>query len=469
MTHTSDDRNATMNLMAKNFRKSALFEEFDRVERSFSTNELTIQLGFPLRIEDRIAHYLPSTRILDFYKEPDAESIRLRKDIFEEGSKGNTYVLVYSYHENKLVIVPSWHPLNRTTILPSHAGDYGSGVFEGSSVEPEVSGRRIVGAHLVLHPLRMKRFEISLKSRFFSLPCLPETFDLAIRDLVAVLGEGILTNSKREISRAYLRPSARPGPGGVGVSLKEHHQIDVAAMALHWPYYFNHPKRVYGGSGLRIAFFPDQRLFPILGKNASNYGDAGRVGKLARNIKGIDEAGYFGPYTVDKNGGIASYVNFQEPGVFDAQYENVVIADGPGEGVLAYDGETLYYPPLEVNQLPSSTMWFIVRHLAQRMNIRVEEKSFSLRSVNKNSLALAYVGNAARLAPIGSITVVRENGSLVGKYTLDARRFAPLIKRFESEMSGRTEASYPFLLTAVDLDGGKIAREKLDIIYKGWL
>src|SRR5260221_4698828 len=101
-----------------------------------------------------------------------------------------------------------------------HGTQYGTGSFEGGSVEPVVAPTEnpdkydIAGANLILAEPRMERlYNRSLPAMGIDLPIDREAYTQGIQDLVAVLGTGILVGEDGTIGRAYLRPSVAPGMG----------------------------------------------------------------------------------------------------------------------------------------------------------------------------------------------------------------------------------------------------------------
>ena len=421
-------------------------------------------------LANRITAYLPQKEILAAYEKPDPQSLG-RKKIYKKNFPGADYVTVYSTLDEKIVIVPAWHPLN-TSSMNSHAGDYGTGIFEGESMEPVYEGQEITGANIILHGPRMERMGRSLKGRLFDLPISHSDFSQAIIDLSAVLGEGVLRDKDGRPTRAYIRPEARPGLGGLGVSLKDDHQIEAGTVMLNWPVYFSDPERVYRGSGLVVAALPEQRLFEIQGKHASNYGAAGRLGKTVKELGEIDEALYFAPYLFNSKTGEKTYIN-AKAGKEEAALllESGALADGPGEEMFAITAEgDLFFLPMDVNRLGGTTLKYIVDHLAPKLKIATHERPFTLKDVREGRvISLGFAGNAARIAPIGEIKLFDGGRQNVENLHLEiAEPLKMLVEEYEAEVSGKTLPSHPALLTPVDLKGGEKARQTLDGVYAGW-
>lgn len=417
-----------------------------------------------------VEKYLPSKEILEAYPFPDPISLD-RKAVFEDKHPGSKYSLVYFHREGKLVIVPTWHPIN-TTPIPTHGGDYASGAFEGHSLEPVVKDGEIVGANLILHEKRMARLKKSVEARDFSLPVSLSELSQGISDLASILGEDILRSPAGVPCRAYVRPEARPGAGGLGLGVKKDHQIDTSVLCWNWPSYFTDPERVYQGSGLVAIAFPEQRLEKITGKHASNYGAAGTIGNRARALGG-DEAIYFGPYLVRPVDRKMEDIQIHSKHDISELLRFGVLADGPGEEIFAItsSGE-IWYPPMNVNKLGGTTLNYLIEHIAPNLNIVTRERPFNLLDIETGLIvSLLFAGNAARLAPIGEVRVFGGNSQepwVTVHLTVSpiARR---LMARYEAEVRAQIAPSHPSLLTPVDLSVGKQARKVLDKVYKKWM
>lgn len=423
-------------------------------------------------LAQRIEKYLPLKETLEAYPYPDPVS-QERKKIYEEKLPSIKYALVHSIVDKKLVLVPAWHPLN-TTPIPTHSGDYGSGAFEGSSVEPVVGeDETIVGANLVLHEPRMQRLLKSVAARDFSLSVSISELSQGIKDLVAVQGIETLISSEGVPCHAYLRLEARPGLGSFGVGVKKGHLIDMAVISWSWPYYFKDPERVYKGSGLVVALTPEQRLNKITGKHASNYGEAGVVGNRAREQYGADEALYLGPYLMEPFSRRRRYVNSQDPTVPIKELLNFgVIADGPGEEVLAITREgEIWYAPMDVNRLGGTTLSYLTDYMIPSMGKWSNEARFCLNDIKLGKIiSLLFVGNAVGIAPIGEIRVFDAKSTTpLETIKLEIPRLArELMERHKAEISGRIPPSHPSLLTPVNLTEGLEARKVLDKVYSAW-
>lgn len=439
-------------------------------------------------VVSRIAQYLPPPGLLAEYAAPGPVE-RERRALYQAKRPGCDYSLVA--YEGRMIMVPAWHPLNTEPQI-AHANQYGTGMFEGGSIEPVVNDRgEIVGANAILVDPRLNRmFGRSVEGRPGIVPPVPRAqFQQAILDYAAILGKNVLTMPDGKSARAYLRPSIAPGAGALGIGVKDQ-PINAAVEAWTWPYYFSDPERVYHGSGLVVAAGPNQRLEQIHGKHASNYGPAARVGNLAR-AAGADEALYFGPYMVNKDGtrGKREIIldDFRR-GRADIQLvdtlRSLVVADGPGEEVMAVttNGE-IWLPPMDVNRLGGTTADYVMNHLAPRLGLKVKIKPFSLRDIHQPDnpdgriAGLFFAGNASRLAPIGEIRLRNADGQqfkdvdglpIPDLHLPISDVMRQLVERYEQEVTGQIEPSDPSLLTPIDLDGGQEARVILDEVYAEW-
>lgn len=433
-------------------------------------------------IRERARSYLLPKEIRDDYPAP-AYFDRRAKEKAEKFKPGASFVV--SSYEGQLTIVPIDHPAYRQTPEINHRGEYGSGIFEGLSALPVVDADgQIVGANIILLDERMKRLQTSLRSRGMQDMVDVDKLRQAIIDIVAVNAEGILWDAQRgKPSRAYIRPSIGPGDGPLGVGIKPGlHEIMQSVVAFNWPDYLDSEKAL--SIGLTAVVCPRwQRLNPITGKNSSNYGDAGVVGNEAREVG--DEALYLAPYVeVESDSGererrhILAQAGQKERRLL-MRYG--VLADGPGEGVIAItrDGK-IFYPPGDedetksVNQLRSTTLHYVVEHLAPKLELECEERAFTLEDIRRGKIVgLCYVGNAAKITPIGRIALFSDLPSQVGSpeelIEIGVSELArQLASRFEDEINGRVKPAHPSLLTPVSLEAGKIMKEELRAGYPGW-
>jgi branched-subunit amino acid aminotransferase/4-amino-4-deoxychorismate lyase len=310
----------------------------------------------------------------------------------------------------------------------------------------------------------------------FEAPIDQETLAQGISDLVAILGPDIFVGPDGTIGRAYIRPSVVPGMGPQGVSPSPLLEIDAAVEAFHWPFYFppEAAERAYQGSGLVVIAKPHQRLEPITGKHATNYGHAAAIGKEAQRLGG-DEALFFAPYSIGADGErqlelLSSYKGDSE-GLREAM-GRVALADGPGEEILAVtkDG-TLLIPPMDVNRLGGTTAAYVRDHLAPALGVATEERAFNLAQVRDGEIiGLFFAGNASRLAAIGEVRLHDAAGNPLDKIVVGVPdEVRALIDQYEAEVRGMIPPSDNSLLVPVDLVGGQDARRRLDSIYAHWM
>jgi len=375
---------------------------------------------------------------------------------------------LHPLYPDQMVICPP-HSLLNMAPNQQHRGDYGTGIFEGSSAEPTVDASgTITGINVVLHAPRMARFKRSMQARGFDLPVPIEQFAQATLDIVAVHGKAIVTDADGKATRAYIRPAAGPGVGRWGLAFKAGYRIEASNVVFRWGHYLPDVDRIYYGSGARTVITGVQRTFEIHGKHASNYGSAAIDGNIARTMR-YDELLYLAPYGI--RDGQPDY------GIhgFDGLMKDGVIADGPGEevfGILA-DGATLVYPPMRVNRLGGTVLDYIVQHMAPALGLSTREQDITLQDMRDGKIAgLAYAGNAARIAPIGQIDIVRPTGDGAGEKTETVAEFGihPAVGRlrdqWEGELRGRIAPSHDSLLTPVDIAWGDEFRTEADAFWQ---
>jgi branched-subunit amino acid aminotransferase/4-amino-4-deoxychorismate lyase len=369
---------------------------------------------------------------------------------------------------DKMVICPPHSILN---LAPNqqHRADYATGIWEGSSAEPILDkNNKIVDVNVILHRPRVARLTRSSRARGFNSPVSLEKFSQSILDIVAVHGFDMLFADDGTPTRAYIRPSMGTGVGPWGVSFKSDYFIESSALAFRWGSYFPDAARI-AKEGAKAVITGVQRMFPIMGKHASNYGAASMDGGIARSLQ-YDELIYLAPYGL-KNGeldfGIRNFDELIRYGVF---------SDGPGEEIFAIlkDGETLIYPPMRVNRLGGTVLDYIVKHLAPALGLKVREQDITLEQIRKGEIVgLAFVGNAVKVSPIGKIDIVKpsaETQSGEKIETLVDFGIHPVVAKirdqFADELSGKKKPSHESLLTPIDLAWGKEFRERLDDFWK---
>lgn len=386
-------------------------------------------------------------------------------DLIDKGWQKTKYIARnLPFAPEKAVMCPPHSILN---LAPNqqHRSDYATGSWEGSSAEPVLDENGdITGVNVLLHKPRMNRFVRSLKSRGYDIAMPMEKFGQLILDTVAVQGEDIFYADDGSATRAYIRPSAGSGVGPWGVSLAPNHFIETSVITFRWGDYFPDTERVRK-EGTKAVITGMQRMFPIVGKHASNYGAAVTDGSVARNLK-YDEFIYLAPYSV-KNGDL----DFNTTD-FDDLVRHGVLSDGPGEEIFAIlkDEETLIYPPMRVNRLGGTVLDYIAKYLAPSLGLKVREEDITLDKIrNGEIVGLAFVGNAVKVSPIGQIDIVKPDESFQSGEkveTLFDKGLHPIVAKirdqFDDEISGKKPPSDESLLTPVDLEWGREFRDHLD-------
>ncbi len=365
---------------------------------------------------------------------------------------------------DQAVICPP-HSLLNLAPNQQHRSDYATGVWEGSSAEPILDDNsEITGVNVILHRERLARFIRSLRARGYNLAMPIEKFGQMILDAVAVHGIDILCADDGSPLRAYIRPSAGSGVGPWGVSLAPGYFIESSVLVFRWGSYFPDVLRI-NQEGARAVIGGMKRMFPILGKHASNYGAASTDGSLARKLQ-YDELIYLAPYCLKDNELDFDVYNFEKLVKYG------VLSDGPGEELLALlaDGKTLIYPPLRVNRLGGTVLNYLVHYLAPKLGFEVKEQDITLADIRSGKIiGLTFVGNAVKVTPVGKIDIVKptasgDNGEVIE--TIFSREIHPAIRQirdqFAAELNGRRAPSHESLLTPVDLEWGNRFRDYLN-------
>lgn len=372
--------------------------------------------------------------------------LRLSAEKYFPGAK---YTCVYSHTRGEMVLVPLE---NAVASQFGHAVDYGSGIFEGSSA---VMNERTGEPSIILQGPRLRRlYERSLPARGYQAPISQGELASATIDLIAANGPNLFRHPDGVtlgFVRAYIRPSLQPASlSGFGISLRENYPIDVGIVAWSWPDYL--PPELAQNGGV-AAITGHQRLFPITGKHASNYGAAVKDSTLVRSL-GADELVYLAPYLIDKD----NHLYWCDPNDQEAKLTDGVIADGPGEECLALtaDQRTLVYPPMRVNRLGGTVLRYIVDHMAANLGLATREADITLHDLRDGKYAgLALVGNAVKVTPMRQLNLYRDN-TLHEQIELFAKGHVPeklelLRQRWENETRGLIDASHSSLLTPVPL------------------
>lgn len=372
--------------------------------------------------------------------------LKVRAEKYLPGAK---YASIYFHEEGRMILVPP-----ELTIISQfgHAIDYASGVFEGGSVViNETTGQ----PNIILNQPRLERlFDRSLPSRNLQSSINPAEMAQAIHELITANGLDLFRHPDGQTPgyvRAYIRPSIQPASlAGYGISRRPGYPVDVGIAVWAWPDYL--PPELAQNGGV-AAITGHQRLFPITGKHASNYGAASVEGTLARSL-GCDELIYLAPYLIDKSG----HLYWQDPNCQGIKLEDGVIADGPGEECLALtaDQTTIVYPPMRVNRLGGTVLAYIIEHMAKSLGLVTQEKDITLRDLQNGKYAgLAMVGNAVKVTPMRELNLYSGN-SLRDVIELfpsgDVPEMLELLKqRWEGETRGLIQPSHESLLTPVNL------------------
>lgn len=385
-------------------------------------------------------------------------------DIIKASWPGAAYVVRNSpFAADKMVFCPPNSTLN---LAPNqqHRVDYGTGVIEGLCAEPQLDEHgKIVGISVVLHKPRMERFARSLRNRGYALPMPLDKFSQSVLDVVAVHGLAAVTQDDGTPVRLYIRPSAGPAIGVWGLCFKDDYFIDASNIVFRWGHMFADVERVKQ-HGVKVMLSGAQRLMPITGKHASNYGAAAVDGRMAR-VLNYDELLYLAPYCI-KNGELMYGVQD-----FSALMQYGVLADGPAEEVfgLLSDGETIVYPPMRVNRLGGTVLEYVVKHLVKELGLRSKEQDITLQQIRDGDIiALGFAGNAVKVTPIGAIDIVQPAKNLSDITTEPLMEFgvhpvmAKIRDQFEAELTGRKVPSHSSLLTPVNLVRGLELRGLLD-------
>jgi branched-subunit amino acid aminotransferase/4-amino-4-deoxychorismate lyase len=386
-------------------------------------------------------------------------------DTIKDSWRKNRYVARnLPFAPDRAVICPP-HSLLNFAPNQQHRTDYATGVWEGSSAEPQLDeNNNIVGLNVVLHQQRLARFARSLKARGYQPAMSMEKFGQLILDAVAVHGKEVVVANDGTPSRAYIRPSVGSGVGPWGVSMAPGYFIESSVLVFRWGSYFSNNDSI-DEYGVKTAITGVQRMFPITGKHASNYGAASTDGSLVRKLN-YDELVYLAPYGICNGELDFNLRSFDELRSYGA------LSDGPGEEILALlsDGETLVYPPMRVNRLGGTVLNYLIEHLAPALGFKVCERDIILDDFRSGKIAgMVFVGNAVKVTPVGKIDIIKpaaDGGEGEVIETLFESAIHPAIKKlkeqFLAELNGKRAPSHASLLTPVDLAWGDEFRTYLD-------
>lgn len=400
-----------------------------------------------------ISKYIPDKSRLALYHEPNEEHKKLR-EIFLAKKPGAIYVLTYDRTEQKLIIVPSWHPLNQE-VRENPAHDYAQLIFEGMSINPVSENGKLVGANMILYPERFARLQKSAETVGLELPVSSQELNEAIKVWLSVLGGDILRSKNGELSRAYIRPVVSGSwEQSYGVGGESGVKSDLTVLSWNWPKYI--PDRT---GGLEVALFLDTaREHPVIAKEARNYAHGRKLRARADKLKKelgieVDEILCPGPYKLAEDIG------------------GVVPADGIGEDLfLVSDSGVVRVQPKDTYILAGTTRQFGVEHMFPKMGLTVSEKVFSLSDLQSGKWSMLFAGNAVGMTVIGKVRVFDSGDKLVSEISLPINTRAQAIgERYSAEVSGKISPSSPSLLTPVDLGQGQADRSVLDQAYQKWV
>ncbi|MBI2044043.1 hypothetical protein HYT24_01630 [Candidatus Pacearchaeota archaeon] len=233
-------------------------------------------------LKDRIDQYFPPTELLYEYPRPGLVELEI-KDKLKEFKPGGNYVLTYSRFCGKFIIVPPWHPLNFEPRQTS-GRDYAQTVFEGGSVEPVLDKQgQVVAGNIVLHGPRQERLKKSVAAHGFTDHINFEVFDQGTIDLISILGSDILISKDGFASRGYIRPAVGRGIGRIGVRPEKSELIvDQSVSASNLRHYLG--KEAYERGEVVAVFTDQQRLTPIVAKEARNYGNGSILAERAKRF-----------------------------------------------------------------------------------------------------------------------------------------------------------------------------------------
>ncbi len=421
-------------------------------------------------LKDRIDQYFPPTELLYEYPRPGLVELEI-KDKLKEFKPGGNYVLTYSRFCGKFIIVPPWHPLNFEPRQTS-GRDYAQTVFEGGSVEPVLDKQgQVVAGNIVLHGPRQERLKKSVAAHGFTDHINFEVFDQGTIDLISILGSDILISKDGFASRGYIRPAVGRGIGRIGVRPEKSELIvDQSVSASNLRHYLG--KEAYERGEVVAVFTDQQRLTPIVAKEARNYGNGSILAERAKRF-GIGEIIFFGPYTVDKDATprqIKEYVNISQGKIAQEKLlEAGVLADGMGEEILGITKKgTLVSLPDDVNLLKGKTRQYVLEKMAPKLGLKTLVSPFTLADLGETIDAIVFLGNAVKICPIQEIVVCNET-EVIKRIKLNPGNPVSklLVKRFSEELSGEVEPSDPSLLTRVEFSPE--ARAKLDEVYRDWI
>lgn len=421
-------------------------------------------------IEERVGGYLPDRGLIEKY--PIGPLEEDERERYERENPGANYVMTYARNElgrkrKSLIVSPPHGRLNQKA-GQNMGRDYGQAVFEGTKYVPTLDDNgEIVGASLVLFWYRMfERLGWSMESQGFGWPVSKERMAVAAHDLAAILGRDVLKDKNGVPSPAYVRPELHRAGSRISVSGAEMFGGDASILICNMPHY-KKPKP----EGLTMAAFLDvQRVKTLTKKGPDNYSEADKNGKRAAAV-GADDVMCFGPY-VEGVGGGREYVNAMAGEVvMDILWGKGQLVDLQSADIVAFTrGGEMVFPYPNTGILDGATARYVRRHLARSLKLPVRLGPISLDRIrNKEIKSLVALGNAYGLMEIGFLKVCDHLGQVVEEFRFEVGGLGLTVKRrFDDELAGRIAPSHSSLLTPVDLEGGKRAREIVDCRFEGY-
>lgn len=408
-------------------------------------------------VADRIRKYLPSERILLGVK-PNIVDFE-RRDEQRQSRPGGDFALVM--YEDRLTIVPAWHPLNQTSFATNSAV-YATASMETLSFEPVLAGKpgEVNEANIVLLGPRMDRlYDRALPARAIELPFGREVLAQGITDLMAVLGEDVLSGP----GIGSIRVTVGPKAGKFGKSAIDQ-PVGLSVEAYQ-------TKPSFPDRPLVVTAGPDQRFTPFLGKHAFHYGDGGRMGNIAKELGG-DDAIFFAPFMAENQNEVEVLSRYSgNPKELKQAMMRLALANGLGAELMAVKKEgTVLLPPMYVNRLGGVTANYIMRYLAPELDIQAKIAPFNLEQVENGDIAgLFFAGNAARIAEIGTVRLHESDNNILRDVQLEGSPVVRTLKdRFEKEVVGAMPTTDPSLVTPVDLETGRKMRRVLEEEFTYW-
>lgn len=413
-------------------------------------------------VAQRIHKYLPPDRVIKNIK-PSEVDLEKREEQRSARPGGDFALVMY---QDRLTIVPAWHPLNQTSFA-TNSTVYATASMETLSLEPVLDSakQRVEGANIVLLDPRMDRlYDRALPARAMELPFGREVLAQGITDLMAVLGEDVLSSPDNQIGIGSIRVTVGPGAGKFGKS------AIGQPVALSVEAYRSKPS--FPERPLIVTAGPDQRFVQFRGKHSSHYGDGGRIGMISAELGG-DDAIFFAPFMAEEPDKVTYLQSLErDPEEMELKMMRLALANGLGAEILAVrkDG-TVLLPPMNVNRLGGVTADYVLRYLAPELGIDAKIAPFSLEQVENGDITgLFFAGNAARISKIGTVRLHDARNNVLRDLQLEDSPVVQVLKdRFEKEVIDAVPFFDSSLVTPVDLERGKKMRRVLEEEFRYWI